>query len=355
MRNQPTYWLNMDSTGVTIHESGCVHVQKWARPPKWKEFPTEEAARSSTGRAIRECRDCIQVPDPGNGGPYHVVQEMAMRIQSALAEDPAQGWESVSERIKEEFAAKSRVLYNRALIDCPDGSDLLAQAVGGIEAQVRSGTALKMEVAIESALADGNSTSDEWTEVKAGIQRDNRLALGMLASVGASDPLAEAVRSQAPRIRSETVSKMRDALTDAVPIHSSRMELWNPIREIALSENRLAIGALREMGEISNNGAGLLDEALRQTDLKIVVRRDIDPSGRPVEYLAGSQAKLPENPECEKPPGKGNGGRSNFDILRLAAVLLSIAAAIATLIGVTVWDILPIPCDLPIFSLLPRC
>ena len=341
----------MDSTGVTLHESGCAHVKKWAQPPKWKEFLTVEAAKLSTGRAIRECGDCVQAPGPINGPGvlYPVVQKITMRIKSALAEDPAQIWESVRDRIRADFADEFRVLYNSAQIDYPDGSDLIAEVVGDIAPQVRSETVRNLETAIESTLMDGNLAKSEWAEIKAGILRDNRLALGMLSSVGASEPFPEAVRSQAPRIRIAIVRKMRDALTDAVPNHSSRMELWNPIRKIALSENCLATGALREIGDISDSGAGLLDEALRQTDLRIVVRCDIDPSGRPVEYLAGAQAQLPENPECEKP----NESRSN---LRLVVVLLSIAA-IATLIGVTVWDILPIPipCDLPVFSLLPRC
>lgn len=233
---------------------------------------------------------------------FDVVQGMTRRIESAIAEDPAQSWESVRERIKGEFAAESRILYNRAVCQYPDGSDLLAEAVGRI----------------------------------------------------------------APQIRGETVRKMRDALTNAVPNHSSRMALWSQVREIALSENRLSIGALREIGEISDNGAGLLDQALSQTDLRIVLRCDIDPA-RPVEYLAGPQAKMPEKPECEKTDERnGDGETENGDgdcktplstILRRVAVLLIITAAIAALIDVTVWDILPnpIPCDLPIFSWLPRC
>ena len=221
---------------------------------------------------------------------------MARRIESALAEPAAQSWESVRDQIKSDFAAKSHVLYNRSQCQYPDGSDLLAQAVWG--------------------LADG--------------------------------------------IRNETVHKMRDALNAAASNHFSRMT-WNHIRESTLNENRLAIGALREIGEISDNGAGLIDEALRQTDLRIVVRSDIDTLGRPVEYLAGPQVKALEKPECEESnegneSGKPkNGGPSLLTILRWVAGLLSIAAAIAALAGVTVWDIFPIPCDLPIFSLLPRC
>lgn len=231
---------------------------------------------------------------------FDVVQGMTRRIESAIAEDPAQSWESVRERVKGDFAKKSRILYNRAVCQYPDGADLLAEAVGRI----------------------------------------------------------------APQIRSETVSKMRDALNAAVPNRSSRMALWSQVREIALSKNRLAIGALREIGEISDNGAGLLNQALSQTDLRIVLRCDIDPA-RPVEYLAGPQAKMPENPECEKTDeGNVDGETENGDcktpfltILRRVAVLLSITVAIAALIDVTVWDILPIPipCDLAIFSWLPRC
>ena len=228
---------------------------------------------------------------------FDVVQGMTRRIESAIAENPAQSWESVRERIKGDFAKESRILYNRAVCQYPDGSDLLAEAVGRV----------------------------------------------------------------ADDIRKDTVHKMQDALNNAIPIRSSRMALWSQVRESALSENRLAIGALREIGEISDNGAGLLDQALRQTDLRIVLRYDIDPA-RPVEYLAGPQAKMPENPECEKPDeGNGDGETENGDgktsIPRWVAVLLTIAAVITALIGVTVWDILPIPipCDLPLFSWLPRC
>ena len=61
-----SYWLNMDSAGFMLHKGSCGHVKAWAKPPKWKEFPDEEAARESTTAAIHECRDCFQserIPD----------------------------------------------------------------------------------------------------------------------------------------------------------------------------------------------------------------------------------------------------------------------------------------------------
>ena len=53
-----SYWLNIDSTGVTLHKGSCGHVKAWAKPPKWKKFSSKESAQESTGRTIQECAIC---------------------------------------------------------------------------------------------------------------------------------------------------------------------------------------------------------------------------------------------------------------------------------------------------------
>ena len=294
MRNQPTYWLNMDSTGVTLHESGCAYVEKWARPPKWREFHTEEAARRSTGRSIQECKDCFrQVPRPGNGldSPYHVVQEIAMRINSDIAKDPAQNWESVRDRIKADFADEFRVLYNRALIRSPDGSDLLAQAVGGI----------------------------------------------------------------ASKVRSETVRKMRDALMSAFENPPKIRALWSSTRQDIINKNKAAIGMLAQHDPSAPDGDALLNAALQELSGRVwlVDAPEVAPDA---QFLT---TRRPKPPQPDPPNGGDNGRKSRQppNWLKWLQIVVALLAAVATLIGVTVWDILPIPipCNLPIFSWLPRC
>ena len=56
-----TYWLNTSNTPVLLHKGDCTHVEEYptAYPKNWTEYPTEEAARRSTLRRIRECKDCF--------------------------------------------------------------------------------------------------------------------------------------------------------------------------------------------------------------------------------------------------------------------------------------------------------
>ena len=232
-------------------------------------------------------------------GRYQVVQGMARGIESALANAPSQSWESTRDRIKADFAAESCALYKQAQCSYPDGSDLIVAVVQGI----------------------------------------------------------------APQVQSDTVRKMRVALVSAVENAPRNEVLWREVRRDIISENNAAIGMLAQHAPSALDGYALLDEARSQTGLRIVCKYgiDLDP-GLPVEYLARPEANGQETSECEKPePRWRKRIRRFFDSLfgglRWVGVLLSIIAAIATLIGVTVWDILPIPipCDLPIFSLLPRC
>ena len=350
---------------------------------------------------------------------FDVVEGMKWRIQSALAEDPAQSWGAVRERVKGDFAAKSRVLYNEAKCQYPDGSDLLAEVVERIVPQIRDETARKMEVAIESALGDGNSPTAEWMEVKADIQKANRLALGILASVGESDPLPEIVQSQASRIRSDTVRKMRDALVAALGDGNSPTAEWTEVKADIQKANRLALGILSSVGEndplpevVRNQVPQARSETVRKMRRALVAavenapmnkevwskaRQDIigknsaaigmlaqhsqsAPDGdallkEALQELSGRvclvdapevapNAKFLTN-QCPEPsppprPQRLKWVRSVLPPwiwLKWLHIVLTTLAAVATLIGVTVWDILPIPipCDLPIFSLLPRC
>ena len=228
----------------------------------------------------------------GTSSHFEVVQKVTRRVESALSEDRAQSWESVRDQIKSDFSDEFRVLYNRALIRSPDGSDLIAEVVGDIS----------------------------------------------------------------PQVRGDTVREMRDALVFAVENAPRVGALWSSTRQDIIGENNAAIGMLAEYDSSAPDGDALLNGALQELRCKVylVDRCDVAP-GRNVKYLTNQPPV-----ECKKPNGvNGNGKPENggWPILKRVAVLLGIAAAIAGLIDVTVWDILPIPipCDLPLFSWLPRC
>ena len=227
----------------------------------------------------------------GTSSHFEVVQKVTRRIESALSEDRTQSWESVRDRIKADFADEFRVLYNRALIRSPDGSDLIAEVVGGI----------------------------------------------------------------APQVRSDTVREMRDALVFAVENAPRVGALWSSTRQDIICENNAAIGMLAQYDQSAQDGDALLNGALQELRGRVwlVDRCDVVP-GRKVKYLTNQPPECGKSNKCNGGEPK-NGGWQILPILKWVAALLSIAAAIATLIGVTVWDILPIPCDLPIFSWLPRC
>ena len=284
MRNQPTYWLNNDSTGVTLHESGCAYVRKWARPPKWKEFPTTEAARNSTRRAIRDCGDCMS---PGFVSRYEVVERMAARVMSEIRENPESDWAFASERIKREFAGESATLYCQAQCDYRDGSDLIA----------------------------------------------------------------EAVAHEASQIQDIAVGNMKTALVSAVENSPRGMALWSSVKEDILRENNLAIGALREYGLSAPDGSDLVGDALDASGLRIVSRCDVLP-GRKVKYIMKGRGKDP----CPEEKRKGDVWPPRLlRSLTWVHVIIGIAAALSALIGITIWDIIPIPCDLWPFYQLPRC
>ena len=244
MRNQPTYWLNMDSAGVTLHESACSYVINWAKPPKWKEFSTEEAARASTLRAIRDCRDCMSRHGVGGGFPptppvsrYDVVERMAARVMSEIRDNPESDWASVSERIKREFAGESETLYSQAQCDYPDGSDLIREAAAG----------------------------------------------------------------RAPQIRNDAIGKIRAALVAEIENSRRGMALWSSVKEKILRDNRLAIGALREIGASSApDVSDLIGDALDNSGLRIVSRDDVLP-GRIVKYLVKPRDEAPAPTESRFP------------------------------------------------------
>ena len=225
---------------------------------------------------------------------FEVVQKVTRRIKSALAEDRAQSWESVRDRIKTDFAEEFRVLHKRTQITYPDGSDLIAEVVGDI----------------------------------------------------------------APQVPGDTVRKMRDALVSAADNSPRPGALWSSTRKEIISKNSMAIGMLAQHDQSAPDGDALLSEALQELSGRVwFVTHKV--GGEERKYLTNRRpAEHEKRDECDE----GNdGGKTETEgwpillILRWVAVLLSITAAIAALIGVTVWDILPIPCDLPLFSWLPRC
>ena len=59
--DQSSYWLNTIMTPVVLHKGTCVHVGKWAPsyPDNWTKYPTEQAARRSTLRRIKDCGICF--------------------------------------------------------------------------------------------------------------------------------------------------------------------------------------------------------------------------------------------------------------------------------------------------------
>ena len=58
------FWLNFDTTGVTMHREGCLRIprdagdSKFPRNGKWEAFNTEDEARSATARAVRFAKCC---------------------------------------------------------------------------------------------------------------------------------------------------------------------------------------------------------------------------------------------------------------------------------------------------------
>lgn len=59
--DQSSYWLNTIMTPVILHKGTCFHVGKWAPsyPDNWTKYPTEQAARRSTLRRIKDCGICF--------------------------------------------------------------------------------------------------------------------------------------------------------------------------------------------------------------------------------------------------------------------------------------------------------
>ncbi len=66
--NPPAFWLHEDAAEITLHAGDCEHVRKWAKPPRWTEFADESAARDSTERPMRGCRDCHPLPNDADFG-----------------------------------------------------------------------------------------------------------------------------------------------------------------------------------------------------------------------------------------------------------------------------------------------
>jgi len=222
---------------------------------------------------------------------HEVVGKMVARVLSETRENPELDWPSASERIKREFAGESETLYRQAQCDYPDGSDLIA----------------------------------------------------------------EAVAHEAPQIRDIAVGNMKTALVSAVENSSQKMALWSSVKEKILRENSLAIGALREYGLSSPDSSDLIEKALHNSRLWVVSRDDVSRC-RKVEYLVTEPLPpigIPSHEENDK--GDRWPSRLLRFLLNRAYVIICLLAALFALIGITIWDIIPIPCDLWPFYQLPRC
>ena len=59
----PYYWLNVDSTRVTMHRSSCEYIVTWAGREKveggWRPFETIEEGEAFTSRSIHFCQRCF--------------------------------------------------------------------------------------------------------------------------------------------------------------------------------------------------------------------------------------------------------------------------------------------------------
>ena len=168
---------------------------------------------------------------------YAVGERMARRVISEIRENPESDWASASGRIKREFACESEALYSQAQCDYPDGSDLIA----------------------------------------------------------------EAAARRASQIRDDVVGNMATALVAEIENSRLGMALWSSVKEKILSENRLAIGALRESGLSSApDGSDLIGDALNNSGLRVVSRDDVLP-GRIVKYLVKPRDEAPAPTESRFP------------------------------------------------------
>lgn len=159
-----------------------------------------------------------------------------------------------------------------------------------------------------------------------------------------ADLIRGALDSKASQIRNRAVDKMKERIVTEVESAPSNMALWNPVKESALRENHLAVCILNELGKSASDGSDLLDQALGQTGFQIICRYDVSPE-RAVKYVAGLRAEIPHLPKEELSHEPGH-SRSHPKLAVVIIGVLCLLAVIATLLGLTLFDVLPIPWDI---------
>ena len=226
---------------------------------------------------------------------YEVEEKMAARVKSEIRDNPVSEWVNSRARLKREFSDEIKTLYDQSKCD-PEGRDLIEAAV-------------------------------------------DRHASG---------------------IRSEVVHKIRTRLINVVENAPTKAAaLWSEVRKDILRENRLAIGVLESVVE-SADSSDLIKEALKNVcdRARIVVRCDIAPGGKAVKYLVKVGSETPTGcmpcptGEDSLPEPKRKFSRSKLTYVIITT--LGALAAIATLLGVDVFDILPV-CNVWPFSAFPGC
>ena len=226
---------------------------------------------------------------------YDVEEKIAARVKSEIRDNPVSEWANLRERLKREFSDEIKTLYCQGRCGDPEGRDLIEAAVG----------------------------------------------------------------RHAPGIRSEVVHKIRTRLIEAVEDAPTKAALWSEVRKDILRENRLAIGVLESVVE-SADSSDLIKEALKNVcdRARIVVRCDIAPGGKAVKYLVKVGTEPPTGcmpcptGEDSLPESKRKFPRSKLTYVIITT--LGALAAIATLLGVDVFDILPV-CSVWPFSAFPGC
>ena len=227
---------------------------------------------------------------------YDVEEKIAARVKSEIRDNPVSEWVNSRARLKREFSSEIKALYCQGRCEDPEGRDLIEAAV-------------------------------------------NR---------------------HAPDIRSEVVHKIRTRLIDVVEDAPTKAAaLWSEVRKDILRENRLAMGVLESAVE-SADSSDLIKEALKNVcdRARIVVRCDVAPGGKAVKYLVKVGSETPTGcmpcptGEYSLPEPKRKFPRSKLTYVIITT--LGALAAIATLLGVDVFDILPV-CNVWPFSVFPGC
>ena len=142
---------------------------------------------------------------------------------------------------------------------------------------------------------------------------------------------------------------------------------WGKCRERLRNDYALAIGILSQLGKSKADGLNLIEDALLKISGKVKIEQRQVMEGRFTEYLerripsaSHSSASQPEHNETV-PVGTQHKSRKILTFSRFLNTLNFTRAAVAlvllvlTLLGITLADVVPLPCDLWPFSITARC